>query len=129
MIAKDETARLKAMFREAFHANSSSTNTTQINTSTFCTNPCIIMDPVVVRTKESRYVGSRSDGNDVDAPMGNGQKPRQCRICRGVGHDARNCMDHERVRRVQGGASSSHNTIDHLQDSTQESLQSSDHMY
>ena len=128
MIAKDEIARLTAMLRDAFHANSSSTNTTQINTSMFCNNPSIIMDPVVVRTQGSHYVGGRSDGNDVNATMGSGQRPKQCSICRGVGHDAHNCIERERVRRVRGGASSSNNTIDHLQDSTQESLQSSDYM-
>ena len=52
MIAKDEIARLTTMFRDAFHASSSSTNNTQANPSTFCNNCNIIMDPIVVRTKK-----------------------------------------------------------------------------
>ena len=74
-------------------------------------------------------MGSWSEGNEVEAPMGSGQRPRQCSIYKGVGHNVRNCMDRERVRRGWGGTSSSHNTIDHIQDSTQESLQSSDYIH
>ena len=129
MIAKEEIAQLTARFKDAFHRNSTTTNTNQINIGTFRTNPNIIIDPVVVRTKGSRQVGSQSEGSEVEALMGSGQRPRQCSICKGVGHDACNCMDCERVRKSQEGASTSYNTIDHIQDSTQESLQSSDHMY
>ena len=87
------------------------------------------MDPVIVRTKRSHQVGSRSKRNEVEALVGSGQRPRQCSICKGVDYHARNCMDHERVRKGWGSASSSHNTIDHIQDSTQESLQPSNYMY
>ena len=82
-----------------------------------------------MRAKESRQVGSQLDGNEVEAPLGIGQRPRLCSIYKSVSHNARNCLDHERVRRGRGGTSSSHNKIDHIQDSTQESFQSSDYMY
>ena len=96
MIAKDEIARLTAMFKDAFHANYS-TNTTHVNTSRFHTNPNIIMDLVIVRKKGLRHVGNRLDNHDVDVPVRRGQRPRQCSICRGVGYDAQNCTDRERI--------------------------------
>ena len=77
-------------------------------------------------------MGSQSKGNEFEAPVGIRQRPRQCSICKGVDHDAHNFMDRKRVRRGRGGTSSSHNTINNIQDSidsTQESLQSSDYMY
>ena len=71
MIAKDEIARLIAMFNDSFYANYS-TNTTHVNTSTFRTNPNITTEPVLVRTKGSRHVDNRSDNHDADAPVSSG---------------------------------------------------------
>ena len=112
------------MFKDALQANSSTTTTNQINPCTFSNNLNIIRDPVVVRTKRPRQVGLCTHGNEVEAPLGIGQRPRLCSICNGVGHDARNCLDCDRLRRGRVDNSSSHNTIDHLQYLTQESFQS-----
>ena len=113
-ITKDEIAHLTAMFKDSLEGNFSTINTSQITPGSFCTNPNIIRDPIVVQTKGSHQVGSRSNGNEVEAPLGIRQRPRLCSICKGVGHNARNCLDHERVRQGRRGTSWSHNAIDHI---------------
>ena len=60
------------MFKDALQANSSTITTNQITPCTFRTNPKIIRDPVVVRTTGSCKVGSRSEGNEVEAPSDKG---------------------------------------------------------
>ena len=128
-IAKDEIAHLVAMFKDALQGNSLIINTSQITPGMFHINLNIIRDPVVVWTKRSPQVRGQLDENEVEAPLGIGKRPRLCSICKGVGHDTHNCLDRERLRQGQGGTSSSHNTINHIQDSTQESFQSSDSVY
>ncbi|PON52479.1 hypothetical protein PanWU01x14_208770 [Parasponia andersonii] len=99
--AKDEIARLTALFKSAFETSSASNNNS-----------------------------SRTPGMGLDTPAGTVKRSRICRIYYGIGHDARNCMEKDRVRSSRGGLSSSKPTskqritpgVDNVLDSSQQSM-------
>ncbi|XP_060968280.1 protein FAR1-RELATED SEQUENCE 5-like [Cannabis sativa] len=91
--AKEELERLTLMFKEEFDLNSNPEGETP-QPGRYRSNPNIIKDPEVVRTKGT--------GNTREGPNGEQipRNSRHCRICRSSDHDYRRCPNRQ------------HNTLD-----------------
>ncbi|PON48695.1 hypothetical protein PanWU01x14_235720 [Parasponia andersonii] len=112
---KNEIARLTVIFKDTFETNSTNNNHTQRASTNYKSNPDIVRDSIVVRAKGTSYVGSLRDRVHAHAPIGPVKRARLCPICYGVGHDACNCSERDRVRRSRGGTSSINATFDQEQ--------------
>ncbi|PON76978.1 hypothetical protein TorRG33x02_241630 [Trema orientale] len=53
--AKDEIARLTALFKSAFETNSASKNNSSRTPRNYRSNPNIVRDPIIVKTKGSAH--------------------------------------------------------------------------
>ncbi|PON52480.1 hypothetical protein PanWU01x14_208780 [Parasponia andersonii] len=134
--AKDEIARLTALFKSTFERSSASNNNSSRTPGNYRSNPNIVRDPIIVKTKGSAHQRSIRDGMHVDAPVGTVKRQRICRIYYGIGHDARNYMEKDRVRSSRGGLSLSELTseqritpgVDNVLDSSQQSMNTWDFM-
>ena len=138
-LAKDEIARLTTLFKDMFENMPTQNEDSQGPVRGHRHNPNIIRDPRIVKTKGSGNQTGRRDGVPMEGPIGTVRRPRICNICKGVGHDARNCLQRPRVPRNRAGPSSSHTAsnpgegsvsqYDYMDDhSTQDSFHSIDFM-
>ncbi|PON83853.1 hypothetical protein TorRG33x02_204040 [Trema orientale] len=128
--AKDEIARLTALFKNTFETNSASNNNSQQTPGNYRSNPNIVRDPIIIKTKGSAHQGSIRDRMHIDTPVGTVKRSRRCRIYYGIGHDARNFIERDRARSSREGPSSSEPTtkqgiaskVDNMLDSSQQSM-------
>ncbi|KAM6556737.1 hypothetical protein CsatB_003756 [Cannabis sativa] len=93
--AKEELERLTLMFKEEFDLNSNPEGETP-QPGRYRSNPNIIKDPEVVRTKGT--------GNTREGPNGEQipRNSRHCRICRSSDHDYRRCPNRQHNTGSQG---------------------------
>ncbi|KAM6579573.1 hypothetical protein CsatA_003347 [Cannabis sativa] len=93
--AKEELERLTLMFKEEFDLNSNPKGETP-QPGRYRSNPNIIKDPEVVRTKGT--------GNTREGPNGEQipRNSRHCRICRSSDHDYRRCPNRQHNTGSQG---------------------------
>ncbi|PON51926.1 hypothetical protein PanWU01x14_213390 [Parasponia andersonii] len=128
--AKDEIARLTALFKSAFETNSASNKNSIRTPCNYRINLNIIRDLIIVKTKGSVHQESIRDGMRIDALVGTMKRLRIYQICYDIGHDARNCMEKDRIRSSHRGPLSSEPIsqqgitprVDNMLDSSQYSI-------
>ncbi|KAM6547389.1 hypothetical protein CsatB_019065 [Cannabis sativa] len=132
----NKIAHLTAYCKDAFDQTSKQDEQASESSRGHQDNPNIVRDSINVKTKGmGNQQGGRSDGNDNES----GKKERECKICKGTGHNLLTCpqrpqtMHHKQIASSSRRASplSHGGSIEHSQtssfmydDSTQDSLHS-----